>query len=86
MKDINVTEAKNRLTELVKEVEATTTSYYILRSGHRAAILLSAEEYDSLLETLEVLRDQSLMRQIARSARDFSRGRGIAFSKIRRNA
>ena len=55
MTDINITEAKNRLTELVKEVETTTVSYSILRNGHKAAILLSAEEYESLLETVEVL-------------------------------
>lgn len=86
MKDVNVTEAKNRLTELVKEVETTTASYNILRNGHKAAILLSAEEYASLIETVEVLADQKLMKQLVQSAKEFSRGEGIPFSKIRREA
>ena len=85
MKDINVSEAKNRLTELVKEVEATTSSYAILRSGQKVAILLSAEEYESLLESVEVLSDQNLMKQMVQSAKEFARGEGIPFSKIRRN-
>ena len=86
MRDINVTEAKNRLTELVKEVESTTSAYSIQRSGHRAAILLSAEEYESLLETLEVLADRNLTKQIAQSMKEFSEGKGIPFSRIRRDA
>lgn len=86
MKDINVTEAKNRLTEIIKEVEKTTATYVIMRNGHKAAILLSAEEYESLLETLEVLSDKKAMREIAQSAKEFSEGKKIPFSKIRRNA
>ena len=85
MKDINVTEAKNRLTELVKEVSATTSSYAILRNGQKAAILLSAEEYESLLESVDVLSDRSLMKQMVQSAKEFSEGKAVPFSKIRRN-
>ena len=86
MRDVNVTEAKNRLTELVKEVEDTTIAYAILRNGHKAAVLLSTEEYESLLETLEVLSDRRLMKQMVQSAKEFAQGRGIPFSKIRREA
>ncbi len=86
MNDVNVTEAKNRFTELVKEVETTTSTYSILRNGHRAAILLSAEEYEGLLETLEILADKNLMKQIARSSKEFAEGKGIPFSKVRRDA
>jgi len=86
MEEINITDAKNRLTEIIKEVETTTRSYSIFRSGHKAAILLSAEEYDSLLETIEVLQDRKLMKQILQSAKDFSQGKRVLFSKVRRDA
>lgn len=84
MRDVNVTEAKNRLTELVKEVETTTASYAILRNGHKAAILLSAEEYEGLLESVEVLANRKLMKQLVQSAGEFAQGKGIPFSKFRR--
>ena len=83
--EINVTEAKNRFTELVKRVEATTSTYFIFRSGHKAAVLISAEEYEGLLETLEVLKDRNLMKQIASSSTEFARGKGVPFTRIRRN-
>ena len=86
MRDINVTEAKNRLTELIKEVETTTVSYAIVRSGRKAAVLLSAEEYEGLIESLEVLADRKLVKQMIQSAREFARGEGIPFSRIRRDA
>lgn len=86
MRSVNVTEAKNRFTELVKEVETTTASYAILRNGHKAAVLLSAEEYEGLLESIEILANRTLMRQMVRSSEGFARGQGIPFSKIRREA
>ena len=85
MREITVTEAKNRLTEIIKKVETTTDGYAISRSGHTVAFLISAEEYESLIETLDVLRDKNLMKQIRQSEKEFAAGKGIPFSRIRRN-
>lgn len=85
VREINVTDAKNRLTELVKAVEETTASFVIMRNGRRAAILFSPKEYESFVETIEVLQDRKLMKQLVASAREFSRGKGVPFSTIRRD-
>ncbi|HEX5087126.1 MAG TPA: type II toxin-antitoxin system Phd/YefM family antitoxin [Nocardioides sp.] len=53
--------------DLSKIVEAAVTSHErfdITRNGKRAAVLLSAEDYDSLLETLDVLADADLVRDV----------------------
>ncbi len=36
----------------------------ITRKGRRAAVLLSADDYDSIMETLDILSDEALMRDV----------------------
>ena len=52
---VPVTEAKQRFTEIVKGVEEYFDRYLVTKNGKDAAIVMSAEEYESLLETLDIL-------------------------------
>ncbi|MEK6570072.1 MAG: type II toxin-antitoxin system Phd/YefM family antitoxin [Bacteroidota bacterium] len=60
-----VTEAKQRFTELVKAAEEMYDRYLITRNGKEAAILMSVEEYESLLETIDILVNRREVRAIA---------------------
>jgi antitoxin YefM len=68
MKTINVTEAKARLNEIIKEIEDHEI-YYLTKNGRLACILLNVDEWESVQETLAVLSDPGLMRQLAQSER-----------------
>ena len=68
MKTINVTEAKARLNEIIKEIEDHEI-YYLTKNGRLACILLNVDEWESIQETLAVLGDPDLMRQLAESER-----------------
>jgi antitoxin YefM len=61
------TEARNRLSELVDEVERTHDRVEITRHGHAVAILISPDDLASLEETLDVLASRETMRQLAES-------------------
>ncbi len=63
--------------DLSKIVEAAVTSHErfdITRNGKRAAVLLSADDYDSLLETLDILADADLVRDLQRGLREAEAG------------
>ena len=66
MKTISVTEAKARLNEIIKEIEEHET-YYLTKNGRLAGILVNVDEWESIQETLAVLSDPDLMRQLAES-------------------
>jgi antitoxin YefM len=68
MKTISVTEAKARLNEIIKEIEDHEI-YYLTKNGRLACILLNVDEWESVQETLAVLSDPGLMRQLAQSER-----------------
>jgi antitoxin YefM len=52
------------LSKLVDEAVRTHQRIEVTRQGRRAAVILSADDYDSIMETLAILSDQDLMREL----------------------
>src|SRR3989338_8830834 len=52
---IPVTEAKQRFTEIVRRAEEFFDRYLVTNNAKAAAIVMSAEEYEGLLETIDIL-------------------------------
>lgn len=73
-KILPISAVKTHLPELVTTVETRNDQIVVTRNGKPAAILLSYEEYESLRETLDVLSDPVLMRQIQKNIKYFADG------------
>lgn len=67
MRTTNITEAKAKLSQLVEDVRRTGETYRILKGGEIVGVLMSHREYQQMLETLDVLSDPKLMKQIRAS-------------------
>lgn len=50
---LSLAEAQANLPKLVESVVTTHERFELIRNGERVAVLLGADDYDSLLETLE---------------------------------
>lgn len=85
MTSINLSEAKDKLSQLVKEASETTRQIVISVNGRNQAVLISMDEYESLMETIEILKNQSLVRKIASSMEDIRKGRVVKFDDIRKD-
>ena len=59
---------KRRFLELLKQLGPERAVITITRNGVPAGVLMSIEEYESLMETLEILANAKIMRSLARSA------------------
>ncbi len=62
MPTMPVAEARAQLSRLVEEATNTHERFEITRSGQRVAVLLGADDYDALRETIAVLADDELLR------------------------
>jgi antitoxin YefM len=65
METVPVSEARSTLRALVERVEGTHERVTLTRNGRPAAVLISPEDLEALEETLAVLSDPDLMRQLA---------------------
>ena len=82
-KILPISEVKARLPELVTGVEEREEEVVVTRNGKPAAMLVSYAEYERLKETLDVLSDPELMRQIRESERSVASGeKGLSFEEV----
>jgi prevent-host-death family protein len=72
---VPLSKAKASLSECVRRVREEHESFAITHRGKIEAVLLSIEEYEGLIETLEILSDRELVAGIRRGLRDEKAGR-----------
>jgi antitoxin YefM len=78
-----LSEVKTRLPELVAGVEEREEEIVVTKNGRPAAVLVNVHEYERLKETLDVLSDPDLMKQIRQSEVFFSSGnKGLSYEEV----
>jgi prevent-host-death family protein len=68
---ISLTEARDNLRSIVDDVLETSSQFTITRHGRNVAVILSYDEYESLIETLNILSDADAMDAIAEAEAEF---------------
>lgn len=71
---VPLAEARANLSRLVDEAVRTHERVEVTRNGHRAAVILSADDYDSMVETLDILSDRDLVSQVRAAQAEAERG------------
>jgi antitoxin YefM len=61
MTTLPLADARANLSKLVDQATSTHERFDITRNGRRAAVLLSADDYDTLQDTIAVLSDPKLL-------------------------
>lgn len=82
-KTLSLSEVKTRLPELVTGVQEREEEVVVTKNGRPAAVLINVDEYTRLKETLGMLSDPVLMKQISRSKSFYRTGRkGLTFEDV----
>lgn len=72
------TTVKRRFLDLLKRLGIERSIITITRNGVPAGVLMSVEEYESIMETLEILAEPKVVRALGRARRNFARGRTLS--------
>ena len=70
-----LTEVRDRLSEIIEDVSVQGTEWVITRHGRPVAVIVGADEYESLIETLNILSDAETMSALAEAESDVDAGR-----------
>lgn len=68
---MSLTEARKRLFDITDIVQRTSQHYTLTERGQARAVLMSADEFDAWVETLEIMNNPALMKAITASQHDF---------------
>ena len=83
MKTVPLSEAKDKLSGLVDEAELTHEIITITRHGRAAAVLMSADDLESLHETLYWMSKPHIRESIAEAEREYAAGETTSGQDLR---
>jgi antitoxin YefM len=69
MKTLSLTEAKMKLSGLIDLINESDEEVVITKNGRPAAVLVSPEEFENWKETIAILSDSALMKEIKNGLR-----------------
>jgi len=81
---IPLTKLRPKLPQIMDRLSKYFDRYVVTRHGKPEAVMLSEEDYESLLESLDILSDQKLMKDIRKAEQDFRKGKGVPWEKVKR--
>lgn len=84
MTTLSLADARANLSKLVESAVTTHERFDVTRNGDRVAVLLSAEDYDSLLETLDILSSPDEVAAIREGIADLEAGSVSDLDEVRR--
>ncbi len=83
-KDLPITEARQELTSLSERLSETHETITVTRRGKPVLAILPWQEYEALVETLEILADDQLMAAFRQGIRELKAGKGIPWERAKR--
>lgn len=84
MKDLPITEVRNELTALPAKLSQTHETLTVTRHGKPVLAILPWEEYEALVETLEILSDESVMADLRQGIKEVRQGKVIPWERAKR--
>lgn len=81
-KTLTVTEAKRKFLELVEDIEQMKDRVTITKNGIPSTVMMSLEDYESLIETLEVMADPAIMKSLKKSRKQVKQGRLLSDDEV----
>lgn len=80
---ISITEARKRIFDIAEEVQKPGVYFTLTEKGRAKAVVMSAEEYESWIETMEVMRMfPDLSKDIEEAERDIKKGNYITLDEL----
>ena len=77
-RSISISEAAENLAGIMDEISGTRERVVITREGVPAAVMMSLDAYESLVETIEILADPEMMAALREAEEEKRAGKFLA--------
>jgi prevent-host-death family protein len=74
---VTITQAKAKLLDIVRQLSDKNDTIAITKNGVPEAVMLSMRKFEGFLETIDILADHEMIKQLKESAKDIKAGRLI---------
>ena len=84
MKDLPITDARDELTSLPDKLSRTHETVSVTRRGKPVLAILSWDEYESIVETLEILSDEKMVADLRQGIKESKQRKGVSWEQVKR--
>ena len=81
---LHISTDRKKIFEIAQEVQKPCVYYTFTEKGRPKAVLMSAEEFESWQETLEIMSDPHLMKDIEEAEEEYKRGEYITWEDLKK--
>ena len=79
-----ISEARKKIFKIAEDVQKPGVYYTLTENGSPKAVMMSAEEFDSLLEDLEILSSPQIMADIKKAEEEIKRGDYVTWTEMKK--
>jgi prevent-host-death family protein len=83
MTTLSVADARANFSKVVESAATTHERFEVTRNGTRVAVLLGADDYDSLLETVAILSDAQAVAAVHKGLQELNAGDTLSIDEVR---
>ena len=81
---ITLKELRPELPEVIKDIDGKLGRYIVTKRGKPVAVMLSPDDYEGLLETIEILSDKETAKRIKIAKKEIKEGKTVSLEELRR--
>lgn len=81
---ITLKELRPNLPKVVEDMDTKLDRFIITKHGKPVAVMMSIDDYEGLLETLEIMSDSELIKSIKKSEKELAKGGGTSLAELKK--
>ncbi len=82
-KTLPLAEAKKSLSAIIKDVDEKYDRFIVTKNGVNKAVIMSSEEFEGLLETLDLISIKEERDAIARAKKQVEKGKTVSLKNFK---
>jgi antitoxin YefM len=79
---LSISEARKKIFDIADEVQKPGIHYTFTEKGKPKTVMMSYDEFDSLMETLEIMSDPKIMKNIEKAEEEARKGNYVTLEEL----
>lgn len=84
MTTVTLKELRPMIPKLINDIDRKFERVLVTKRGHSVAVMMSVDDYESLIETVNVLADKAGMARIKKGIREIKNGKTVGIDDLRK--
>ena len=85
IRSISLKALRPELPKVIDMIDTRFDRYFVVKHGKPVAVMMSVDDYESMIETLDILADKTLMKRLRKSEQEIKQGKTRSWEEVKRS-